>query len=119
MAMSLTHDVPSGPIDNASDFFNETFDYYPSVKVPVYMMAMYSLAYSLVFVVGLVGNLLVVLVVLRNPCMKSVTNYFLVNLAMADILVCLFCVPINLLSNLFAGRSLTLLRYFFSFSFFY
>lgn len=92
--------------DNASDVVrNETFDYYPYVKVPVYMIATYSLAYSLVFVVGLVGNLLVVLVVFRNPCMRSVTNYFLVNLAMADILVCLFCVPINLMSNLFSGTS--------------
>lgn len=82
---------------------NATYDYYPNIKVPAYMIVGFSLAYSLVFVVGLVGNVLVVLVVLKNPCMRSVTNYFLVNLAISDILVCLFCVPINLLSNLFSG----------------
>ncbi|CAI9718399.1 neuropeptide SIFamide receptor-like [Octopus vulgaris] len=35
--------------------------------------------------------------------MHTVTNYFLVNLAVADILVAVFCLPMTLLDNLFSG----------------
>ncbi|XP_076315511.1 orexin/Hypocretin receptor type 1-like [Tachypleus tridentatus] len=46
-----------------------------------------------VFVVGLVGNALVCLSVYRNLSMRTVTNYFIVNLAVADFLVILICLP--------------------------
>ncbi|RWS23665.1 orexin receptor type 2-like protein, partial [Leptotrombidium deliense] len=46
-----------------------------------------------VFVVGLVGNILVCLSVYRNHSMRTVTNYFIVNLAIADFLVILICLP--------------------------
>lgn len=61
----------------------------------------YCLAYSFVFLLGLVGNCLVVAVVFRAPRMRTVTNYFIVNLAIADVLVVLFCLPATLLSNIF------------------
>lgn len=56
--------------------------------------------YASVFLVGLVGNLCVVVVVLRTPRMRSATNHLIVNLAVVDIVVLLVCVPSNLLSNL-------------------
>jgi len=49
--------------------------------------------HGVVFVVGLVGNLLVCLAVYRNHSMRTVTNYFIVNLAVADFLVILLCLP--------------------------
>ena len=55
---------------------------------------------------GVVGNTLIVWIVLCNPRMRNVTNYFIVNLAVADILVCVFCLPITLLSNLLSGNLL-------------
>lgn len=65
------------------------------------LTALLCAAYLLVFLVGLMGNLAVVLVVLRSPRMRTVTNYFIVNLAVADMLVLLFCLPATLLSNIF------------------
>lgn len=65
------------------------------------MTAVYCFAYTMVFLVGLVGNLLVVSVVWRSPRMRNVTNYFIVNLAVADILVLVFCLPATLLSNIY------------------
>jgi len=53
---------------------------------------------------GVVGNSLIVWIVLCNPRMRNVTNYFIVNLAVADILVCVFCLPITLLTNLLSGK---------------
>ncbi|XP_070555433.1 orexin/Hypocretin receptor type 1-like [Ptychodera flava] len=52
--------------------------------------------YVLVFVAAVMGNTLVIVVVACNAHMRNVTNYFLVNLAVADLLVAIFCVPIQL-----------------------
>ncbi|VVC30273.1 G protein-coupled receptor, rhodopsin-like,GPCR, rhodopsin-like, 7TM [Cinara cedri] len=69
------------------------------------MTAFYCFGYTLVFLVGMVGNLLVVSVVCRSPRMRNVTNFFIVNLAMADILVLVFCLPATLLSNIYVRES--------------
>ena len=58
-------------------------------------------AYLIVFAVGLLGNSCVVAVVCRCPRMRSATNYFIANLAVADILVVVFCLPATLVSNIF------------------
>lgn len=49
--------------------------------------------HTVVFIAGLVGNALVVIAVYRNHTMRTVTNYFIVNLAVADFMVILFCLP--------------------------
>lgn len=49
--------------------------------------------HCIVFIVGLVGNVLVCLAVYRNQNMRTVTNYFIVNLALADFMVILVCLP--------------------------
>lgn len=63
-----------------------------------------TLAYTIVFFVGIVGNSFVVAIVCRSPRMRTVTNYFIVNLAFADILVLLFCLPATLIGNLFIRK---------------
>lgn len=56
----------------------------------VTLTAVYCVAYVIVFIVGLIGNSFVIAVVLRSPRMRTVTNFFIVNLAVADILVIVF-----------------------------
>lgn len=53
--------------------------------------------HTLVFITGLVGNALVCVAVYRNHSMRTVTNYFIVNLAVADFMVILFCLPATVL----------------------
>lgn len=65
------------------------------------MSAVYCVAYVVVFVVGLIGNSFVIAVVYRSPRMRTVTNFFIVNLAVADVLVIVFCLPATLMSNIF------------------
>lgn len=48
--------------------------------------------YSLVFVIGLVGNILVVLVLMQYKRLKSMTSIYLLNLAISDLLF-LFTLP--------------------------
>ena len=55
--------------------------------------------YMLVCTTGVTGNLLVCLAVWRNHSMRTVTNMFIVNLAVADFLVCLICLPPTVLDD--------------------
>ncbi|XP_071516608.1 neuropeptide SIFamide receptor-like [Panulirus ornatus] len=59
------------------------------------------LSYVVVFILGVVGNCFVIAVVFRTPRMRTPTNYFIVNLAMADVLVIVFCLPATLLANIY------------------
>lgn len=72
-----------------SDYIEQIEDY---IKPNVYEYVLIVL-HVLVFVVGLVGNALVCVAVYSNPTMRTVTNYFIVNLAVADFMVILFCLP--------------------------
>ncbi|KAG4068944.1 hypothetical protein HA402_005092 [Bradysia odoriphaga] len=53
----------------------------------------FILIYVLIFVMGVFGNVLVCFVVFRNKLMQSVTNLFITNLALSDILLCILAVP--------------------------
>ena len=55
--------------------------------------------YSLISAVGLTGNTAVVYVIVRGPKMKTVTNMFILNLAVADGLFTLV-LPINIAEHL-------------------
>lgn len=48
---------------------------------------------ALIFFFGTTGNVFVCLSVYRNHQLRNVTNYFIVNLAVADLLVILICLP--------------------------
>ncbi|KAG5680235.1 hypothetical protein PVAND_009758 [Polypedilum vanderplanki] len=49
--------------------------------------------FGFIFIAGLIGNGLVVLVVAANPLMRSTTNILIINLAVADLLFVIFCIP--------------------------
>ncbi|XP_060602877.1 neuropeptide SIFamide receptor-like [Ruditapes philippinarum] len=88
--------------------YDENSTFYESseialLKQPAHLIAVYSIAYGLVFICGLIGNIFVIAVIIKEPSMRNVTNYFILNLAVADILVALMVVPITLLTNLFTG----------------
>ena len=93
-----------GPEDVTDMNGNMTYEQYDVIKQPFYMIVIYSVVYGLVFIFALLGNILVMVVVSRNKSMHNATNYFIVNLAIADILVALFCVPITLLGNIYSGE---------------
>lgn len=58
------------------------------------------LTYTIVFVVSLVGNGLVCHVVMFSAQMHSVTNLFIMNMAVGDLLMTLFCVPFSFVATL-------------------
>ncbi|KAI1301232.1 Allatostatin-A receptor [Halotydeus destructor] len=68
-------------------YFDEPSFVYDLVPIVV------PILFGIIVIVGLFGNALVVIVVLCNPQMRSTTNLLIINLAMADLLFIVFCVP--------------------------
>ncbi|KAL1506143.1 hypothetical protein ABEB36_005560 [Hypothenemus hampei] len=64
---------------------------YPT-RNPIFSSIAYTM-YGVIFVVALLGNVFVCYIVLQSPRMRTVTNYFIMNLAVGDILITLLCVP--------------------------
>lgn len=62
------------------------------------------MAYCLISMIGVVGNVAVFIVVTKSPQMRTLTNKFIGNLAVADLLVNVVCVPFTLVSNLYPGE---------------
>ena len=98
---------------SSKQYSNDSSDLQQSVIDEWYRYDLYTggaitAAYSLVFLVGLSGNILVVFAVMRgNQEMRNcVTNIFLVNLAVADLLVIITCLPFTLIANLFHRKAL-------------
>lgn len=65
--------------------------------------AIFIISYFLIFFLCMVGNTVVCFTVMRNKHMHTVTNLFILNLAISDLLVGIFCMPITLLDNIIAG----------------
>lgn len=83
---------------------NATRDYHPTLKLSIDMVTLYGVVYSCIFLSAVVGNTMVVAVVVRTPRMHTVTNFFIVNRAVLDILVAIFCIPVTFLDNIYSGK---------------
>lgn len=68
------------------------------------MSGIFVAGYVFVFILGLLGNIFVIFVVVRFRQMRTITNFFITNLAFADILVILFCVLATLTSNIVSRK---------------
>ncbi|XP_067142649.1 QRFP-like peptide receptor [Centruroides vittatus] len=51
-------------------------------------------------IVGVIGNIGVILTVILNHSMRTTINIYLVNLAIADLMICLFCIWVHFVNNL-------------------
>uniref|UniRef100_A0A8C5HCE6 Neuropeptide FF receptor 1 n=1 Tax=Gouania willdenowi TaxID=441366 RepID=A0A8C5HCE6_GOUWI len=98
---SISVSLSNNSLDGTTNVTNITLShYYPH---SVYMAAGYIVAYSFIFLLCMVGNILVCLIVLENHRMRTVTNLFIFNLAISDLLVGIFCIPTTLVDNLITG----------------
>ncbi|XP_076830876.1 substance-K receptor isoform X2 [Brachyhypopomus gauderio] len=51
---------------------------------PNWQVALWAIAYSLIVIVSIIGNVTVIWIILAHKRMRTVTNYFIVNLAFSD-----------------------------------
>ncbi|KAK2818726.1 hypothetical protein Q5P01_024287 [Channa striata] len=98
---SLNLSDSSGLQENPRSHQNITYvDFYlhkPAVA------AVFTVSYLLIFVVCMAGNGVVCFIVLRSKTMRTVTNLFILNLAVSDLLVGIFCMPTTLVDNIITG----------------
>lgn len=71
------------------DYFNQSH----SSDETLGSLIFFTIAYVIVFITGLIGNIVVLFVIFRNNELKHFTNYFFANLSAADVLVLLVCIP--------------------------
>ncbi|KAL7743327.1 hypothetical protein ACLKA6_012489 [Drosophila palustris] len=64
--------------------------------VPIWVIP----CYSIILLCAVIGNLLVVLTLVQNRRMRTITNVFLLNLAISDILLGVLCMPVTLIGTL-------------------
>ncbi|KXJ14025.1 Neuropeptide FF receptor 2 [Exaiptasia diaphana] len=53
-------------------------------------------AYMIAFTVAVIGNVLVIVIVLRKTQFKTTTNLFIINMAFSDVIMALACIPITM-----------------------
>ncbi|XP_071503521.1 tachykinin-like peptides receptor 99D [Diadema antillarum] len=70
------------------------FNYSAKSLVSVESVICWSILATIVMVVAAFGNIIVIWIVLTNPRMRTVTNYFLLNLAIADTMIATIDMPL-------------------------
>ena len=56
--------------------------------------------YSLILFLSILGNSLVIVTLIQNTKMRTVTNVYLLNLSIADLLCGVFCMPFTLVGSI-------------------
>lgn len=85
VGLQMTSQAPSQARANLTNQFVQ----------PSWRIALWSLAYGLVVAVAVFGNLIVIWIILAHKRMRTVTNYFLVNLAFSDASMAAFNTLVN------------------------
>ncbi|XP_076858017.1 cholecystokinin receptor isoform X2 [Brachyhypopomus gauderio] len=67
---------------------------------PKEMDSVRILLYSLIFLLSVFGNLLIIVVLVVNKRMRTMTNTFMLSLAVSDLMMAVFCMPFTLIPNL-------------------
>ena len=56
--------------------------------------------YAIILLLAIIGNFLVIITLVQNRRMRTITNVFLLNLAVSDILLGVLCMPFTLIGAL-------------------
>ncbi|XP_074647594.1 RYamide receptor-like [Tubulanus polymorphus] len=79
---------------------NETIIDQSEMALPIYAKCIIGIMYTAIIIMGVGGNVIVCYIVLAYKRMRTVTNYFIVNLALSDILMAVICIPFTIIANM-------------------
>ncbi|XP_030069285.1 neuropeptide Y receptor type 6-like [Microcaecilia unicolor] len=85
----------NGTISNSSG--SQFFEICPP-SLPITLLLI--IAYSIVTLVGLFGNLCLIIIVKKHKESQNVTNLLIANLSLSDILICVMCIPFTAMYTL-------------------
>ena len=89
-AMSAAGVTPDAVVDQTAATLDVMTSLHGDVVMTnIWLRVVFVVLYTAIFLVGLSGNSLVVYVVSRNTAMRTITNIFIANLAVSDIIMCL------------------------------
>lgn len=62
-------------------------------EYPPYIRNTATVIFIIILIFGTIGNILVSVIIIRSKDLRNTTNYFLINLSIADLLVIIVCMP--------------------------
>ncbi|KAE9414351.1 hypothetical protein Angca_005226 [Angiostrongylus cantonensis] len=74
---------------------------FPDPSSSLYAIVPFSVIYLIFFILGLAGNVILIIVTMKNKVLQSVQNMFILNLAASDIIMCLLSLPITPVTNIY------------------
>lgn len=83
--------------DSVFPRYNRTMSRHPEFDQDGYIRIT---LYSIIFILSVVGNGLVILTLVQNQRMRTVTNVFLLNLSVSDLLLAVLCMPFTIIPQL-------------------
>lgn len=81
---------PVANFSNTPDLPNATVKNTVGYRDPLSIILPISICYFIIFVTGILGNVITCIVIAKNKTMHTATNYYLFNLAVSDFLVLIF-----------------------------
>jgi len=85
-------------VTNATNTSGQDFNAPPTIANSLQTSDIVTLPfYALIFIAAVAGNLLVILTLVQNKRMRTVTNVFLLNLSVSDLLLAVFCMPFTII----------------------
>lgn len=69
-------------------------------KISTVLQTLFIMMYSCIILIAVGGNGIVCYLVYAYKRMRTVPNYFIVNLALSDIIMAIFCIPFTFVANL-------------------
>lgn len=85
------------PITNIS---NTSFASEGTIHIHIFPFIIKGMVMCLIIITAILGNLLVIISVIKHRKLRIITNYFVVSLAFADLLVALCVMPFNAIVSL-------------------
>lgn len=104
-AFDFTNSTNIDHIFNSSFFIPNYQDAWPSDSWGLcFLVALKTIIMALIIIAALFGNLLVIVSVMRHRKLRVITNYFVVSLALADMLVAIWAMCFNFSVEVTGGR---------------
>ncbi|CEF68501.1 Prolactin-releasing peptide receptor [Strongyloides ratti] len=86
---------------NKSDNCIGYSEMYPDPSNHLLAIIIIAIYYTIIFILGLIGNLYIIILTLKHKSLQSVQNIFILNLAISDIFLCLMSIPITPFVNIY------------------
>ena len=72
--------------------------------IPEYLQTSFTILYTFVVIIAIGGNGIVCYLVYAYKRMRTIPNYFIVNLAISDIIMAIFCIPFTFVANIMLNK---------------